>query len=138
MRNWTHEQANAYMRRRMAQEPRERERMQNAKNHTSPEGLSADVAERAEGRTLVRSTSGEAAGGVGAPSRFAIRFIVRSRRPMDWDNAGGGSLKRLQDLLVEALRILPGDGWNVIQGTVISEKCDTAEEEGVVIVIETI
>lgn len=56
---------------------------------------------------------------------------------MDWDNAGGGSLKRLQDLLVQPLGILPGDGWDVLEGQVVSEKCANAEEEGVTVIIET-
>lgn len=108
------------------------------KNHNPSQGLPSTQPERHKRRSLVRPTPRKATGGTGPASRFAIRFIVRSRRPMDWDNAGGGSLKRLQDLLVQPLGILPGDGWDVLQGTVISEKAESAEDEGTTVVIKPI
>ena len=107
------------------------------KNHNPPQGLPAVESERAQGRPLDGPAPRETSRGSGSAPRFAIRFVVRSRRPMDWDNAGGGSLKRLQDLLVQPLGILPGDGWDVLEGQVVSEKCANAEEEGVTVIIET-
>ena len=145
--NWRAEDLKAYMTRRLASEQRARERMQGqpiteaqfqsyVQDNATPQGLPAAESERPKRRSLGRATPREAASGTGPAPRFAIRFVVRSRRPMDWDNVGGGSLKRLQDLLVEATRMLPGDGWNVLQGTVISEKAESAEVEGTSIIIE--
>jgi len=126
------------MTRRLAQEQRQRERMQaHAKNHNPPQELPAVEPECAQGRSLDGPSPREAEGGTGPAPRFAIRFIVRSRRPLDWDNTSGGSLKRLQDLLVAPTGIIPGDRWDVLEGQVISEKCANAEEEGVTVIIET-
>lgn len=137
--NWTSEQAKAYMQRRMKDEARARERMQtNAKNNNPHEGVRAVEPECTERRTLDGAPSGETKGGTGVTSRFAIRFIVRSRRPLDWDNTSGGSLKRLQDLLVAPTGIIPGDGWNVLEGHIASTKADSAEDEGTTVIIETI
>src|SRR6266542_3080717 len=106
---WTQQQYREYMAR------RRKEAEEYGKDYNSSEGISAVVAERAQGQTLVDVAPGEAQGSAGVAPRFTIRFIVRSRRPMDWDNTAG-SLKRIQDLLVTPIRILPGDGWDVLEG----------------------
>lgn len=53
---------------------------------------------------------------------------------MDWDNI---SVKELQDCCVEA-HLLPDDNWQILEGSVISEKARTREEEGTEIIIERI
>lgn len=58
-------------------------------------------------------------------SRIRITYRIFAQRPLDWDNY---HTKCLQDLLVQA-GILPDDKWNLLEGTVISEKVDRKEDE---------
>lgn len=46
-------------------------------------------------------------------------------RPCDWD---GYSIKELQDCLVHA-GLLDGDEWFCLEGSVVSEKAHSREEE---------
>ena len=108
-----------------------------AKNHAAPKRLCADEPECDQGNALGGPAPGETAGIFGPAPRIAIRFVVRSRRPADWDNLATG-LKPIQDLLVKGLGILPDDRWDILQGSVVSEKADSAEEEGVTVTIATI
>lgn len=57
--------------------------------------------------------------------RFEICFRIYSTRPNDWDNPW---TKAMQDCLVNA-GILHDDKWNVLQGSVISEKTYSKDEE---------
>lgn len=102
------------------------------RNKAGPAGLRTDERERAQGGALERKTPRKTPGGAGAESCYSITFIVRSRRPMDWDNI---RVKDLQDCIVEA-GLLPGDGWRVLQGSVISLKADTKKEESTEVIIE--
>jgi|SRR6266542_1712330 len=127
---WTQQQYREYMAR------RRKEAEEYGKDHNSSEGISAVVAERAQGQTLVDVAPGEAQGSAGVAPRFTIRFVVHSRRPVDWDNLAIG-IKSAQDLLI-AIGIIPDDNWKVLQGQIVSEKCNRAEDEGVTIEIETL
>lgn len=60
-----------------------------------------------------------------AARSFEVWFIVYSRRPADYD---GYDIKALQDFCVAA-GIIPGDGWNVLSGRVMSRKAATESEE---------
>lgn len=64
-------------------------------------------------------------GAVLGVARRRITYCVFSVRPADWD---GYSVKELQDCLVHA-GILDGDDWHQLQGTVISEKAHSKEDE---------
>jgi hypothetical protein len=106
--------------------------MQNhAKNH-NPVEIPAAVAEPHPRPALVAPAHRETPSCARAPQRTTITYIVRAQRPCDYDN---WCIKFLQDCLI-ASGILDDDNWKVLQGTVISEKCATAEEEGTTIVIE--
>jgi len=85
-----------------------------------------------EGDALVRSVEGKETSWYGPASRFEITFHVFATRPADWD---GWDFKCLQDFLVHA-QIIPGDGWRVLSGRVISHKVPKGEEEKTEIVIE--
>ena len=131
--NWTPDQLRSYMTRRLASEQRARERMQNhAKNHNPPQGLPAAEPERPPRGTLDSPKPREEKSGTCLASRFEVRYYVRSRRPMDFDNI---CIKYLQDLLVE-IGALPDDNWQVLQGSIVSDKAESAEEEGTTVVIE--
>jgi len=121
------------MARRMKEEPRAREKMQHAKNHSTVE-VSAAVHEPDSGQTLVSPAYGEAPSSTRTLQRAKITYIVRAIRPCDYDN---WHIKFLQDCLIAA-GILDDDNWQVLQGTVISEKADSAETEGTTIIIETL
>lgn len=59
-------------------------------------------------------------------TRFKVRFIVRSQRPLDPDNY---RLKDLLDLCV-LVGFLPDDSWrHIAEHSVSSEKVHSAEEE---------
>lgn len=64
--------------------------------------------------------------------RARISFRVWSMRPADWDNQ---CLKYLQDGLVKA-GLIPGDDWHQLEGSVVSEKAATEEEERTEITID--
>jgi len=131
--NWTPQQAKAYIQRRLAQEQRAREKMQaHAKNH-NPVEIPAAVAEPHPRPALVAPAYGEAPGLTCPLQRATITYVVRAQRPCDYDN---WCIKFLQDCLIAA-GILDDDNWQVLQGTVVSEKCANAEEEGVTVIIET-
>ena len=91
----------------------------------------------AQGSALVSLPSGDGKGSgchrgdAAHRGRATIRFIIRSRRPADWD---GYHIKELQDLLVHAC-VLPSDAWDLLKGGVTSEKVHTPEEEGTLIEI---
>ncbi len=85
-----------------------------------------------EGDALVSSVEGKETRWYGPASRFEITFHIYSVRPPDWD---GADIKFLQDFLVHA-SVIPGDGWRVLSGRVISHKVPKGEEEKTEIVIE--
>lgn len=85
------------------------------------ERLRAADAERAPVVPLERAPSGKAAG----RARLEVRFTCYSRRPCDWDNL---RYKDCQDLLVVA-GILDDDSHELLQGSVVSRKVHSAEEE---------
>ena len=132
--NWTPADLKSYMTRRLAQEKRARERMQSyAKNH-NPAKIPAPVAQSHSRPALVSPAPREAPSSPRALQRATITYIVRAQRPCDYDN---WCIKFLQDCLI-ASGILDDDNWQVLQGTVVSEKCASAEEEGVTVIIETL
>jgi len=94
-------------------------------------GLCAAKPERAAGSPLVSAGKGKAPRSVGTKGRFLVRFRVFSVRPLDWDNY---RLKDLQDLLC-LTGYLPSDNWNVLEGSVVSEKAHSKAEEKTVIEI---
>ena len=133
MSNWTPDQYRDWMTRRLASEQRARERMQNhAKNHNPSQGLPATVHESDSGQALVGLARRKAHSGPRALQRAKITYIVRALRPCDYDN---WHIKFLQDCLI-ASGILDDDNWQVLQGTVVSEKAESAEDEGTTVVIE--
>lgn len=92
------------------------------------EGIRPDDPQPVKGKPLVRSIPRKETGLL----RAHIRFVIFSRRPADWDNY---HVKELQDLLVHA-GILGGDHWDILEGSVRSEKAYSQEEERTEIVIE--
>ena len=84
-------------------------------------GLRAGDAESTQGNALVRCSSREDKG----CACVAIRFVVYSRRPADWD---GYSIKECQDMLVHA-GILDVDSWDALSGAVVSRKVHSEKEE---------
>lgn len=132
MSRWTIADLSAYAKKRLKDEARARERMQNA-NRTAL-GLPATVAQPDHGLPLERPAPREAASSNGVAPRFKVTFVVRAVRPRDWDN---NATKFLQDRLIHA-GIIPGDGWNVLQGQIVSLKAKSREEEGTTVIIETI
>lgn len=100
-------------------------------------GLRATDQKPVEGNSLERAPQGK---DTGLPSsagisknreRAGIRFRVFSTRPCDWDNY---SVKEIQDGLLKA-GLLDSDDWDQLQGSVISEKVHSKEEERTVIEI---
>ncbi len=87
--------------------------------------LYPDDPQPAKGDALVSSVEGKETRWYGPASRFEITFHIYSVRPADWD---GWNCKQLQDFLVHA-SCLPGDGWRVLSGRVISHKVHKGEEE---------
>lgn len=81
----------------------------------------ADDAKPTQGDSLVCYSPREDPG----RRRLAIRFIVYSTRPADWD---GYSIKECQDLLIHA-GILDSDSWDTLVGTVSSKKVHAKVEE---------
>ncbi len=71
---------------------------------------------------------------IGAGGHYRIKFIVYAVRPRDWDNLSA-SVKQLQDAIVEA-GWLPDDDWKTLEGTVVSAKAATEEEERTEVTIE--
>lgn len=61
-----------------------------------------------------------------------IRFVVYAVRPLDWDNY---RFKDLQDCIVKA-GILDDDKWDLLEGSVVSQKVHKEEEEKTVVEIE--
>jgi hypothetical protein len=70
----------------------------------------------------------------GAGGHYRIKFTVYAVRPRDWDNLSA-SVKQLQDAIVEA-GWLPDDDWKTLEGTVVSAKAATEEEERTEVTIE--
>ena len=133
--NWTVDDVKRYVQKRLRDEQRTRTKLY--ENHHPPEGLCPDEPECAQRETLVSNAPGETAVGIGLAPRFTVRYIVRSRRPADWDNLAGG-IKPIQDLLVKTLGIAPGDEWNILQGHIVSEKAASKEDEGTTVIIESL
>ena len=94
-------------------------------------GLRAAKSERAPKLPLVSVGKRKETRSVGAQGRFLVRFRVFSIRPLDWDNY---RLKDLQDLLC-LTGLLPSDNWNVLEGSVVSEKAHSKAEERTVVEI---
>lgn len=69
---------------------------------------------------------------LGTARRRFITFRIFARRPADWDNY---DVKEIQDCLRHA-GLLDGDDWHLLQGTVISEKAYSKEEERTEVTIE--
>ena len=134
--NWTEADLRAFTQRRLRDEKRTRTEIY-AKNNAAPKRLHTDEPERAQGSALVSGSPRETESGAGPAQSFAVRFIVRSRRPCDWDNLAGG-IKPLQDLLVAGARILPDDNWKVLQGHIVSEKAASKEDESTTVIIESL
>lgn len=132
--NWTAADLANYAKRRLKDEAPARAQMQH-ENHNPSQGPCATEPERNQGNALVNVAPRETASSTGDSPRFIIRYIVRSRRPADWDNLACG-IKPIQDLLVKALGILPDDRWDVLQGHISSEKAASAEDEGTTVIIE--
>lgn len=95
-------------------------------------GVSATDQKPTKGHPLVSAGNGKAKGVLGVKRRARIRFTVHARRPADWD---GWHVKELQDVLVEA-GLLDGDEWDILEGSVRSEKVYKAWQEKTVIDIE--
>jgi hypothetical protein len=85
---------------------------------------------------LVASPQGEGAGkrSVEPGAHYRVRFTVFAVRPRDWDNLAA-SCKQLQDAIVEA-GWLPDDDWKTLEGTVVSAKAATENEERTEVTIE--
>lgn len=66
--------------------------------------------------------------------RFEICFTIYAIRPLDWDNYW---VKSMQDCLIQA-GFLHDDKWNVLRGSVVSEKAHSKEEEKMIIMIRPI
>ena len=94
-------------------------------------GLRPTKPERAQKLPLVSVGKRKETRSVGAQGRFRIRFRVFSIRPLDWDNY---RLKDLQDLLC-LTGLLPSDNWDVLEGSVVSEKAHSKAEERTVVEI---
>lgn len=102
------------------------------KANAGPERLRAAKPERPEGVPLERVASGAGKGGEGAVDRTRITLRIFSCRPLDWDNY---CIKQIQDCLLHA-GLLDSDGWNRLEGHVISEKVHSQAEERAEITIE--
>ena len=135
MPNWTIDQLKSYTQRRLKDEQRTRTEIY--ANHNPPQGPCSNEPECFQRRALVGHAPGKKKGIAGNSPRFTIRFIVRSRRPADWDNLAAG-IKPIQDLLVKTLGIAPGDEWNILQGHIVSEKAQSKEDEGTTVIIESL
>ena len=97
-------------------------------------GLHSNDSKPAQGHTLELRTPGKAKGSISPFGRFRITFIVYSQRPCDWD---GYDVKALQDMLVHA-GFIYSDDWASLEGSCISRKAISKQEEKTVIVIEQI
>ena len=86
-----------------------------------PEPLRPGEPEPVKRRTLVRRIPREEKSG----PRFDIVFTVYAVRPCDFD---GWHIKPAIDMLVRA-KIIPGDAWNQLQGSIRSRRVQTVEEE---------
>lgn len=92
-----------------------------AANTDSHTRLSTPHKEQSKGSSLECATQRK---DEGLPC-FAIRFIVYSTYPPDWDNPW---IKTIQDALRNA-SILHDDAWDVLEGSVVSRKAHSKEEE---------
>lgn len=110
------------------------ERYQSKHSSGNP-GLPALYPQSTQGDALVSAAPRKGKGRKGTvrdtSKRRLIVFRVFSVRPADWD---AYSIKELQDCLVHA-GILDGDDWNLLHGTVISEKAHSKEEEMTIVEI---
>ncbi len=130
MSRWTPEQFKEYAQRRLKQEERARKEIYANHNHTK--GLQATEPQPDCGQALVGSSSREAPRSTGSAQRAKITYIVRAKRPCDFDN---WNIKFLQDCLIAA-GILDDDNWQVLSGQVVSDKAFRGERESTVIIIE--
>ena len=99
-----------------------------ARNQAGDSWLCAYNTQPTQGDALVSASPRKSKSGKGVVlgvARRHIRFRVFSQRPADYD---GHDVKEVQDCLVHA-GLLDGDAWNLLYGTVISEKAHSKEEE---------
>jgi hypothetical protein len=104
------------------------------RNQADLEGVRADDPQSTKGGALVGALPRKGKSRKGAVlgvARRHIRFRVFSVHPPDYD---GIDVKSLQDCIVKS-GLLDGDGWNILYGTVISEKVHTKEEEMTIVEI---
>lgn len=69
----------------------------------------------------------------GNGERYHVAWTIYTVCPADWDNAAA-SIKGMQDELVD-LGFLPGDDWQVLEGTAKAVKVSTRAEQGVTVAI---
>jgi len=96
-------------------------------HHADDARLHSAVTQQTFAPPLVGSKSGEGESRGGVGKRYRVTWTVYSVKPMDWDNVAGG-IKAIQDCAVEAGWI-PDDGWKVLEGVVVSEKCSSKSEQ---------
>lgn len=84
---------------------------------------------RIEGEPLVRGVPSKEEGIPRALldgcNRYRIHFDVWSKQPCDWDNY---RIKYLQDGLIK-LGVLPGDSFELLEGSITSHKADSKQDE---------
>jgi hypothetical protein len=98
---------------------------------TGDRGLRATDTKRTELVPLGNKAPRKAKGRSRVVQRYQVTYRIFAVRPADWDN---NSIKGLQDLLVTA-GLLPGDAWYQLEGSIISEKVHSKEEEKTVVEI---
>ena len=81
------------------------------------------------GAALVESRRRKAAGARSRGEVYRVDFILYGRQPFDWDNAAA-SVKEMQDAMVD-LGWLPGDDWDVLEGSARGRPVKTEAEERV-------
>ena len=82
---------------------------------------------------LGRRAEGEAQGEPGRRPRYRVDWTLYSCQPLDWDNLAG-SVKEAQDRLVE-LGWIPGDDWEVLEGSATTRKVGKRKEQRLEVVI---
>jgi hypothetical protein len=98
--------------------------------------LARQKPEPKSGQALVRPSQrkGPRQERAGSGGYYRIKFVVHATQPRDWDNLSA-SVKQIQDAIVEA-GWLPDDDWKTLEGTVVSAKATTEEEERTEVTIE--
>jgi len=94
-------------------------------------GVRATYPKRTELLPLDSKASGKTKGGGRVVQRDKVTYRIFAIRPADWDN---NSIKGLHDLLVTA-GFLRGDAWYQLEGSIVSEKVHSKEEEKTVVEI---